>query len=73
MNAEGLGRGFVDEAADAITAALPNAQRRTIDGETHVADPQSFAAVLEQFLTSSADSGTSWGSITRPPTPRLPG
>ncbi|WUU19138.1 hypothetical protein OHA10_21720 [Kribbella sp. NBC_00662] len=70
---EGLGPGFFDEAADAITAALPNAQRRTIDGETQVADPQSFAAVLEQFFTSSADSGTSWGSITRPPTPRPPG
>jgi hypothetical protein len=52
---EGLGPGFFDKAADAIAAALPNAERRIIDGETHVADPQSFAAVLEQFFTSSGD------------------
>ena len=47
---EGLGPGFFDEAADAIAAALPKAERRVIDGETHVADPQSFAAVLEEFF-----------------------
>ena len=47
---EGLGPGFFDEAADAIAAALPSAERRIIDGETHVADPQSFAAVLEEFF-----------------------
>ncbi|MET9272962.1 hypothetical protein [Kribbella sp. NPDC003557] len=50
---EGLGPGFFDEAANAIAAALPDAERRIIDGETHVADPQSFAAVLEQFFTST--------------------
>jgi hypothetical protein len=32
---------------------MPSVERRIIDGETHVADPQSFAAVLEQFFTSS--------------------
>ncbi|WP_198675961.1 alpha/beta fold hydrolase [Kribbella monticola] len=51
---EGLAPGFFDDAA-AITAALPNAVRRIIDGETHIADPQSFATVLEQFFTSSRD------------------
>lgn len=52
---EGLRPGFFDEAADAIAAALPNAERRIIDGETHVADPQLFAAFLEQFFTASGD------------------
>jgi len=47
----GLQPGFFDEAADAIAAALPKAERRIVEGQSHVADPQAFTSVLEQFLT----------------------
>lgn len=46
----GLQPGFFDNAADAITAALPTAQRRIIEGQTHVADPKILGGVLEQFF-----------------------
>ncbi|WP_020671037.1 alpha/beta fold hydrolase [Amycolatopsis nigrescens] len=47
----GLQPGFFDAAADAIAAALPTAERRIIEGQTHVADPKVLAGVLEQFFT----------------------
>jgi pimeloyl-ACP methyl ester carboxylesterase len=37
-------------AADAIAAAIPHAQRLTIEGQGHVADPRAVAAVLECFF-----------------------
>jgi pimeloyl-ACP methyl ester carboxylesterase len=43
--------GFFDEAADAIAATLPKAERRTVQGQSHVADPKVFASVLVQFFT----------------------
>jgi hypothetical protein len=48
---EGLQPGFFDAAADAVTAALPNAERRIVEGQSHVADPSVFAAVLAEFFT----------------------
>lgn len=47
----GLQPGFFDTAADVIAAALPKAERRIIEGQTHVADPKALAGLLEQFLT----------------------
>jgi hypothetical protein len=46
----GLQPGFFDAAADAIASALPNAERRVVEGQSHVAEPAAFAAVLEQFF-----------------------
>jgi pimeloyl-ACP methyl ester carboxylesterase len=40
----------LDPAADAIAASIPNAERRTIEGQAHVADPKVVAAVLERFF-----------------------
>jgi alpha-beta hydrolase superfamily lysophospholipase len=40
----------LEPAADAIAASIPNAQRRTIEGAGHVADPKAVAAVLAQFF-----------------------
>jgi pimeloyl-ACP methyl ester carboxylesterase len=40
----------LDEAADAIAASIPQAQRRTLEGQGHVVDPQRFAPVLERFF-----------------------
>lgn len=48
----GLQPGFFDAAADAVAAALPTAERRIIEGQTHVADPKVLAGVLEKFFTS---------------------
>jgi pimeloyl-ACP methyl ester carboxylesterase len=48
----GLQPGFFDSAADMIAAALPNAERRIIEGQTHVADPAVLAGVLERFFAA---------------------
>ncbi|HEX5620298.1 MAG TPA: alpha/beta hydrolase [Solirubrobacteraceae bacterium] len=37
-------------AADALAASLARAERRTIEGQTHVADPAVIAAVLTEFF-----------------------
>jgi alpha-beta hydrolase superfamily lysophospholipase len=42
--------GFFAEAADALTAALPVAERRVVGGQGHVADPAVLAAVLTEFF-----------------------
>lgn len=47
----GLQPGFFDEAADAIAATIPKAERLIIDGQTHVADPVVLSSVLERFLS----------------------
>jgi len=36
-------------AADAIAASIPNAQRRTIEGAGHVADPKAVAGARKFF------------------------
>jgi len=40
----------LEQAADAIAASMPRAERETIEGETHVADPKVVARVLERFF-----------------------
>lgn len=40
----------LDDAADAIAASLPHAERRTLEGQGHVADPRAVVPVLERFL-----------------------
>lgn len=40
----------LDEAADAIAASIPRAERRTIPGQGHVVDPSTFAPVLVDFF-----------------------
>jgi hypothetical protein len=46
----GLGPGFFDDAADAVAALLPDAERRVVAGQSHVPDPAVLAPVLERFL-----------------------
>jgi pimeloyl-ACP methyl ester carboxylesterase len=46
----GGGEGFFEEAADAIAAGVPNAERLTLEGQAHVADPKVVAPVLERFF-----------------------
>ena len=40
----------LEPTADAIVASIPHAQRQTIEGAGHVADPKAVAAVLERFF-----------------------
>jgi hypothetical protein len=40
----------LDRAADAIAASIPHAQRQTLEGQPHVADPKALAPVLEWFF-----------------------
>ena len=42
---------FFEQAADAIATAVQRAQRITIEGQGHIADPQTVASVLERFYT----------------------
>jgi hypothetical protein len=49
--AGGLQTGFFGEAADAIAATIPKAERLVIEGQGHVADPAVLASALERFRT----------------------
>jgi hypothetical protein len=40
----------LEQAADAIAASIPHAERLTLEGQTHVADPKAVAPVLERFF-----------------------
>jgi Alpha/beta hydrolase family len=48
----GLPADFFDRAADAIAAAVPRAERLTLAGQGHVADPKAVAGVLERFFAA---------------------
>ena len=41
---------FMHTGADALAALLPNAQRRTLAGQTHAVSPDALAPVLESFF-----------------------
>jgi len=43
---------FMEAGADAVAAALPNATRKTLKGQTHDPEPEVLAPVLRQFLTA---------------------
>jgi hypothetical protein len=40
----------LDQAADALAAIIPHAERQTFVGQSHVADPKAVAPVLERFF-----------------------
>jgi pimeloyl-ACP methyl ester carboxylesterase len=40
----------LDQAADAIAASIPHAERRTFEGQSHVADPKAVASLLARFF-----------------------
>jgi pimeloyl-ACP methyl ester carboxylesterase len=42
---------FMSGAANALTAALPNAQAHVLAGQTHDIDPSVLGPVLERFLS----------------------
>jgi pimeloyl-ACP methyl ester carboxylesterase len=46
----GLPPDFFEQAADAIAASVPRAERTTFQGQGHVADPKAVAPVLERFF-----------------------
>jgi pimeloyl-ACP methyl ester carboxylesterase len=46
----GLPADFFEQAADAIAASVPRAERQTIEGQGHVADPKAVVPVLERFF-----------------------
>jgi pimeloyl-ACP methyl ester carboxylesterase len=47
----GGGGDFFAQAADAIAASVPHAERLTIEGQTHMVDPKALAPVLERFFS----------------------
>lgn len=44
------GDDFFEQAADAVAASLPHAQRLTVEGQGHVVGPKTLAPVLERFF-----------------------
>ncbi len=46
----GGGQDFFEQAADAVAASLPRAERLTLQGQSHVADPKVVAQVLGRFF-----------------------
>ncbi len=46
----GLPPGFFEQAADAIVAGLPNAERLTLEGQGHMVDAKVVAPALERFF-----------------------
>lgn len=46
----GGGGDFFEKAADATAASIPQAERQTIEGQTHMVDPKALAPVLERFF-----------------------
>jgi hypothetical protein len=46
----GLPTDFFDRAAKAITAATPQTERHTLDGQGHVVAPELMARVLKTFF-----------------------
>jgi pimeloyl-ACP methyl ester carboxylesterase len=44
---------FMHDAARAVADSLPNAQRRTLQGQTHDVDPEVLAPVLAGFFNST--------------------
>jgi hypothetical protein len=46
----GMPADLFDRAADAIAASIPRAERLTLPGQGHVADPKVVAPVLERFF-----------------------
>jgi pimeloyl-ACP methyl ester carboxylesterase len=41
---------WLRNAAQALADALPNAQRRTLEGQTHGVSPEAIAPVLKEFF-----------------------
>jgi pimeloyl-ACP methyl ester carboxylesterase len=48
----GASFGFLHETADALAELIPNAQRRTLEGQEHNVDPEVMAQALKQFFAS---------------------
>ena len=46
----GASPAFMQNAAQAVADALPKAQRRTLEGQTHDVAPEVFAPVSEEFF-----------------------
>jgi hypothetical protein len=44
------GAPLLRDAADALVAALPNGERRILEGQTHEVKPGALAQLLEEFF-----------------------
>ena len=47
----GGGGDFFEKAAAAVAASIPQAERQTLAGQTHMVDPKALAPVLERFFS----------------------
>jgi pimeloyl-ACP methyl ester carboxylesterase len=58
--------GFMHQAADDLAKILPNAQRRTLQEQTHAYAPEVLAPVLEEFFLAQSSRNKSG----KPPSPK---
>jgi pimeloyl-ACP methyl ester carboxylesterase len=49
--------GFMYDTARALARAIPNAQHRTLDGQTHAPSPEALAPVLVEFFKGLDEGG----------------
>ena len=59
---DGGGTPWLTAGAQAIAEALPDAERRTLEGETHDVAPEAIAPVLDEFFASEAIISRSAGN-----------
>jgi pimeloyl-ACP methyl ester carboxylesterase len=53
----GKSHAWVRNAARALAGVLPNAEHRTLEGQTHIVKPQALAPVLTEFFTQPSRRG----------------
>ena len=41
---------FMHEAAETLAKAMPHAERKTLEGQTHMVSPEALTPVLEEFF-----------------------
>jgi hypothetical protein len=49
---------WIKNAMHALADALPNAEERTLEGQTHVVKPKATAPALLEFFSTDAPTGT---------------
>jgi pimeloyl-ACP methyl ester carboxylesterase len=54
----GKSHAWVGNAAQALADALPNAEHRTLQGQTHIVKPQALAPVLVESFTQATTTAT---------------
>jgi len=61
----GASPAWARNAVQAVADVLPNAQRRTLEGQTHGVDPAALAPILVEFFQARDEPFVAWQRATR--------